>query len=101
MDEDQAVLWSWGTDPKGTHALGFALNYPETLADGVIETDSSLLLMSLKPDIDGKITYGALAIWDGGINGVQSETEFLQQLQLMTTNVLNPPTIKFIRTEDK
>ena len=101
VDEDQAVLWSWGTDPKGTHALGFALNYPKTLTDGLIETDPSLLLMSLKPDIDGKITYRALAIWDGGINGVQSETEFLQQLQLMTTNVLNPPTIKFIRTEDK
>lgn len=101
VDENQAVLWSWGTDPKGTHSLGFALNYPETLTDGVIETDPSLLLMSLKPDIDGKITYRALAIWDGGINGVQSETEFLQQLQLMTTNVLNPPTIKFIRTEDK
>lgn len=101
LDEDRAVLWSWGTDPKGTHSLGFALNYPKTLTDGVIETDPSLLLMSLKPDIDGKITYRALAIWDGGINGVQSETEFLQELQLMTTNVLNPPTIKFIRSEEQ
>lgn len=101
LDEEQGVLWSWGTDPKATHSLGFALMYPKSLEGGVIETDPSLMTMILASDVDGKINYRSIAIWDGGINGVQSETEFLQELQLMTTNVLNPPTIKFIRSEDK
>lgn len=101
VDEDQAILWSWGTDPKGAHSLGFALMYPKHLEGGVVQTDPSLVTMVLNPDDDSKFTYKSLAIWDGGINGVQSEPEFLQQLQLMTTNVLNPPTIKFIRPEDK
>lgn len=101
VDEEQAILWSWGTDPKATHALGFALMYPESQSGGVIDTDPSLMSMALNPDADSKITYRVFAVWDGGINGVPSKTEFLQQLQLMTTNVLNPPTIKFVRPEDK
>ncbi len=101
VDEKQGVLWSWGTDPKGSHSLGFALIYNKTQNGGVIETDPSLISMFLNSDVDGNINYRSIAIWDGGINGVQSETEFLQELQLMTTNVLNPPTIKFIRAEDK
>ena len=100
VDEEQGVLWSWGSDPKGTYSLGFALMYPKSLEDGVIETDPSLMSIILNPDVDGKITYRSLAIWDGGITGVQSETEFLQELQLMTTYVLNPPTIRFIRSEE-
>ena len=101
VDEDQGVLWSWGTDPKGTYSLGFSLIYKKTQDGGVIETDPSLITMILNPDSDGKINYRSIAIWDGGINGVQSETEFMQELQLMTTNVLNPPTMKFIRSEEQ
>ena len=101
VDESQGVLWSWGTDPKGEYSLGFALMYPKYLEGDVIETDESLMLLTLNPDVDGNINYKSLAIWDGGINGVQSETEFLQELQLMTTYVSNPPTIKFIRSEEQ
>ena len=101
VDEDQGVLWSWGTDPKGTYSLGFSLIYKKTQDGGVIETDPSLITMILNPDSDGKINYRSIAIWDGGINEVQSETEFMQELQLMTTNVLNPPTMKFIRSEEQ
>lgn len=101
VDEEQGVLWSWGTDPKGEYSLGFALIYQKSQQDGVIETDSSMLSMKLRSDLDDNINYRSIAIWDGGINGVQTDTEFLQELQLMTTNVLNPPTIKFIRSEEQ
>ncbi len=101
VDEEQGVLWSWGTDPKGVYSLGFAVMYPRNLEDGVDDTDPSLMSIMLKPDIEGKITYRSLAIWDGGINGVQSETEFMQKIQLFTTNVFNPPTMKFIRSEEQ
>ena len=101
IDREQGVLWNWGMDPKGEHPLGLALIYPKTQEDGFIDTNPSLMLLILIPDLEGKITYRTAAIWDGGINGVQSETEFMQQLQLLTTTIYNKPTIKFLKSDEK
>ena len=46
------------------------------------------------------ISYRALAIWEGGINGIETQSEFLQHLQIMTTAMENPPTIKFLPLEE-
>ena len=89
------------TDPKNEHALGLALIYPKTQGGGLIETDPSQMSMVLNPDVEGKVTYRTTAVWDGGINGVSSETEFMQQLQLLTTTIFNPPNIKFIKSEEQ
>ena len=101
IDRDQGVLWSWGNDPKNEHPLGVALIYPKTQGGGLIETDPSQMSMILNPDVEGKVTYRTTAVWDGGINGVSSETEFMQQLQLLTTTIFNPPNIKFIKSEEQ
>lgn len=101
IDREQGVLWNWGMDPKGEHPLGFALIYPKTQEGGMIDTDPSQMSLILIPDLEGKITYRTAAIWDGGINGVPSETEFMQQLQLLTTTISNKPTIKFLKSDEK
>ena len=101
IDREQGVLWSWGKDPKGEHPLGLALIYPKNLEDGLIDTDPSILSIIINPDVENKVTYRTAAIWDGGIDGVQSEAEFMQQLQLLTTTIFNPPNIKFIKSEEQ
>lgn len=100
-DEDQGALWSWGTDPIGAYPLGMALIYPKSQSGELIETDPSLMSIVLSPDIDGRMIYRTLTIWDGGINGVQSEAEFFQQLQIMTTGMEYQPIIKFIHSEEE
>lgn len=101
VDGKEGVLWSWGTDPDGTYPLGMALIYPTTQASSLIDTDISRLSIILNPDAEGRINYRALAIWEGGINGVQTQTEFEKYLQIMTTSMENQPEIKFLRSEER
>jgi hypothetical protein len=98
--DEHGLLWSWGTDPDGTYPLGIVLIYPKTQAGSLIDTDQSLLSIILNPDDKGLINYRALAIWEGGINGIETQSEFLQHLQIMTTAMENPPTIKFLPLEE-
>ena len=100
VDEDQGLLWSWGTDPGGTYSLGVALIYPTTQAGELIDTDPSLISIVLNPNAEGRISYRAFAIWEGGINGIQSKTEFEQLLQFMTTEMKNLPSIEFLLSEE-
>ncbi len=100
-DDKQNMFWSWGTDPKGTHPLGVALIYPKTQQNELIDSNTSLMSMILNPDEKGKISYRTLAIWEGGINGVQTEAEFLQHLQFMTTTMDNQPRIKFLPLQEE
>ncbi len=100
-DDKQNMFWSWGTDPNDTHPLGVALLYPKTQEGVMIDSDSSLITMIFTPNDNGHITYRALALWEGGINGVQTESAFRQQLQFMTTTMENQPRIKFLPLEEK
>ncbi len=100
VDEDQGLLWSWGTDPDGTYPLGVALIYSTTQTSSLIDTDESRLSIFLNPDSEGRIGYRAFAIWEGGINGIETESEFLQHLQIMTTTMKNLPKIKFLPLEE-
>ena len=100
VDEDQGLLWSWGTDPGGTYSLGVALIYPTTQAGELIDTDPSLISIVLNPNAEGRISYRAFSIWEGGINGIQSKTEFEQLLQFMTTEMKNLPSIEFLLSEE-
>ncbi len=100
-DDKQNMFWSWGTDPKGTHPLGVALLYPKTQEGVMIDTDAALMSMIFTPNDKGHITYRALTLWEGGINGVQTESAFMQQLQLMTTTMENRPKIKFLPLAEK
>ncbi len=101
VDEKQGMLWSWGTDPNGMHPLGIALIYPTARTGGLIDTDPSLTSIILNPDDEGRISYRALTIWDGGINGIETKTEFEQSLQIMVTAMQNLPRIKFLPLEEK
>ena len=100
-DDKQNMFWGWGTDPNGTHPLGVALIYPKTQQSELIDTNTNLMSMILNPDEEGQIRYRALAIWEGGINGMQTESEFLQHLQFMSTTMENQPRIKFLPLEEK
>ncbi len=99
-DEEHGLLWSWGTDLDGTYPLGVALFYPTAQASSLLDTDASRLSIVLNLDDEGRISYRALAIWEGGINGIETQSEFLQHLQIMTTTMKNPPTIKFLPLEE-
>ena len=98
-DKENGLLWSWGTDPDGKYPLGIALIYPTQIGE-LIDTDASRLSIVLNPDDQGRVRYRALAIWEGGINGIETQSEFLQHLQIMTTAMENPPTIKFLPLEE-
>ncbi|MDE0313597.1 MAG: DUF4861 family protein [Candidatus Poribacteria bacterium] len=100
VDEDQGLLWSWGTDPDGTYPLGIALIHPTTQTSSLIDTDASRLSISLNPDSEGRISYRTFAIWEGGINGIETQSEFLQHLQIMITTMKNRPKIKFLPLEE-
>ncbi len=100
IDEELQLIWSWGTDPNGSHPLGYALFYDEPKSDGIIEIDPSILSISLKPNERGHIYYRVLSIWDGGINTILTKTEFLKYLKNMRTIMENKPTINFIHGED-
>ena len=101
VDEKQGMLWSWGTDPNETYSLGVALIYPKTQSSSLIDADPSVMSIILTPDADGHISYRALAIWEGGINGIETQSDFVQYLQIMTTTMENQPRIKFLPVEEK
>ena len=96
IDEDKGLLWSWGTDPDETDPLGIALIYPTSQTSGPVDTDPSLMTITLHPDDEGRLGYRSLAIWDGGINGIETQAEFKQHLQKMLTTMENVPRITFI-----
>ena len=100
IDEELHFIWSWGTDPNGSHPLGYALFYDESLNDGIVDIAPSILSISLKPNESGHIYYRVLSIWDGGINTIQTKPEFLQYLKNMRTTMDNEPTINFILGEE-
>ncbi len=100
VDEDQGLLWSWGTDPDGTYPLGIALIYSTTQTSSLVDTDVSRLSIVLNPDSEGRISYRTFAIWEGGIDGIETQSEFLQHLQIMITAMKNRPKIKFLPLEE-
>ena len=100
VDGKEGVLWSWGADPGGTYPLGLALIYPTVQAGSLLDIDPSLISIVLNPDAEGRISYRALAIWEGGINGIETKREFEQSLQIVTTEMKNLPRIKFLPLEE-
>lgn len=96
-DTQQGWLWSWGTDAS----LGVALIYPSTAENGLVETNTDVLALTLAPDGDGWLSYRAFAIWGGGTDGMENETEFAQHVQITATAMNTPPKIKFLPPEEK
>lgn len=101
IDGDQGLLWSWGTDPDETNPLGIALIYPTAQTSGPVDTDPSVITITLNPDDEGRMSYRSLAIWEGGINGKDTQGEFKQHLQKMMTKMENMPRITFIPLEER
>ena len=101
-DRKQGWIWSWGTDLSGTNTLGTAL-----IASASHDTDDTrrsdqtdFLPVILTPDTDGRLNYRTFAIWGGGIDGIETETEFAQYVQNITTALKAPPRIEFLPTEE-
>ncbi len=101
VDENQNLMWSWGTDSEGAYPLGIALTYPKTLSESQIDADPDMLSMILHPDEEGHIKYRTLAIWEGGIMGIETESKFIQHLAVMTSKIDIQPIIKFLPLDDK
>ena len=100
-NEEQGWLWSWGTDPTGLAPLGVALIYPTTEENKLIDTRLGGLSLRLTPDAEGRLSYRAFAIWGGGIDGIDTEVEFAQHVQLTATAMKTPPKIKSLPPEEK
>ena len=102
-DKEQGWIWSWGTDPSGTDTLGVAILVPA--AHNTYNTSMSekadLLPIILTPDEKGRLNYRTFAIWGGGIDGIETETEFAQHVQITTTALKTPPLIKFLPKEEE
>ncbi|CAI8045048.1 Probable cysteine desulfurase [Geodia barretti] len=106
-DRKQGWVWSWGTDPSDIDTLGVALiSLTDRGAEDLITTvnrntsESSLLPVILVPDAEGRLNYRAFAIWGGGIDGIETETEFAEHVQITTTALKTPPHIKFLPKEE-
>ena len=107
-DEKQGWIWSWGTDPNGIDTLGIALialaGRDNQGADVSVDRNvsgNSLLPVVLTPNAEGRLTYRTFAIWGGGINGIETEAEFAQHVQITTTALKTPPQIKFLPPEEE
>ena len=107
-DKKQGWIWSWGTDPSGLDTLGIALIAPVSseAQDIVPPTDlktsgEPLLPVFLTPDAEGRLNYRTFAIWGGGIDGIKTETEFAEHVQITTTTLRTPPHIKFLPKEEE
>ena len=103
-DEKQGWVWSWGTDPSGVETLGVALivlarRDPQDAGLDASQTEFSSLPVILTPTADGRLIYRTFAIWGGGIDGIETETEFAQHVQVTTTALKTPPQIKFLPPE--
>ena len=105
-DVGQGWVWSWGTDPSGTDTLGFALivltdRAPRDVWPDASQTEFSSLPVTLMPSAEGRLIYRTFAIWGGGIDGIETETEFAQLVQDTTTALKTPPQIKFLPPEEQ
>ncbi len=105
-DVKQGWVWSWGTDPRGMDALGMALitltgRDPEIAGLDASQTDFSSLPVMLTPNADGRLIYRTFAIWGGGIDGIETEAEFAEHVQITTTVLKTPPHIKFLPPEEE
>ena len=107
-DREQGWIWSWGTDPSDIDTLGVALIAltHRDVQDTNITTahkasESSLLPVILTPDAEGRLNYRTFAIWGGGIDGIETETEFAEHVQITTTALKTPPHIKFLPKEEE
>ena len=107
-DEKQGWVWTWGTDPRGIDTLGTALialsgrDLRRTTASADRDTlDNPLLRVVLTPNEGGILAYRTFAIWGGGIDGIETETEFAQLVQDTTTALKTPPQIKFLPPEEE
>ena len=107
-DRKQGWIWSWGTDPSDIDTLGVALIAPthrEVHDTRIIAdykgTEDSLVPVILTPDAEGRLNYRTFAIWGGGIDGIETETEFAEHVQITTTALKTPPHIKFLPKEEE
>ena len=102
-DREQGWIWSWGTDPSGIDTLGIALTALAGYdAQDIHQSEKvDFLRVILTPDADGRLNYRTFAIWGGGIDGVETETEFAQYVQNMTTALKTPPRVEFLRPEEE
>ena len=107
-DKKQGWVWSWGADPSGLDTLGIALIVSASskaqgmdLPTDVNASGEPILPVILTPDPEGKFNYRAFAIWGGGIDGIETETEFTERVQIMTTALRTPPHIKFLPKEEE
>lgn len=103
VDREQGWISSWGTDPRGIDTLGIALITPtiHSAQDTNRSEKDDLLPIILTPDADGRLSYRTFAIWGGGIDGIETETEFADHLQRTTTALNTPPRIKFLPKEEE
>lgn len=100
-DVKQGWVWSWGTDPSGTGTLGVALivlasRDPQDAGLDASQTEFSSLPVMLTPSAEGRLNYRTFAIWGGGIDGIETKSEFVEHVQITTTALKTPPHIKFL-----
>ena len=94
-DAELGSVWSWGTE-----GAGVALIHPPTATGESISTDEPFFPVTLNLDEEGRLRYRAFAVWHGGIDGIETETEFVDYVQVTATSMQNPPRIKFLPPED-
>ena len=105
-NEAQGWVWSWGMDPRGMETLGMALivlvgRDPQDTGLDASQTEFSALPVILMPSAEGKFSYRTFAIWGGGIDGIETEAEFAEYVQITTTALKTPPHIKFLPKEEE
>ncbi len=99
-EKKQGWAWSWGKDNAQLAPLGVSLIYPSAQGGDVTETDATYYV-TLIPDVDGRFSYRASAIWGAGIDGIENENEFAQYVQTQATMMKTPPAINFLPPEEE
>ncbi len=63
VDEEAGYMIGWGTPVEDYGTIGTALIWKQSDARGVLDTETGTFIR-LRPDSDGVVTYGSMAIWN-------------------------------------
>ena len=63
---------------------------PQEVGLDASQTEFASLPVILTPTAEGRLIYRTFAVWGGGIDGIETETEFAQHVQITTTALKTP-----------
>ena len=100
MNRTEGWLSTWREETSASAGIGMGIIYPvdgfdafENLALSDSETNISAVIM--RPNAQGEVTYRFFSVWGVEDNDVQTQADFDQYVEAVSTDSHTPPVIQF------